>query len=95
MPCRLRVNEWEVQRQARNLVPHFCAKWAGFILVKRQLPALLVHSILRSLRTDQTFRPGDGFFEQHDRAKNNAQGSEEQTDKVFHYDVRMAIVFKG
>ena len=95
LACRLRIDERKIKRQARYLVPHFCAKRAGFVLVKRQLLALLIHRILRCLRTNLTFETVYGFFKQHEKTEHNAQGFEEQTDKLFHDDVRMAIAFRG
>ena len=80
----LRVDALDVQRQACHFLPHSGAKRAGCILIQRKRFALLVDCDLRGWRAAQTFGPGDGLLEQHDRAEDDAEGAEEEADKRFH-----------
>ena len=81
---RLCVNALNIERQLGNFLPYLHAKRTGLVLIQRQALALQINALLRGLRANDTFRPGQLFLEQHHRAENDAQGFKKRSDNNSH-----------
>jgi hypothetical protein len=83
-PLFLRIEPFDVERQAANFLPNLDTERACPVFVEHHIPALQIHFFLQLSLARHAFRPREKFPKQHQGANRDAQGFEERFENYIH-----------